>query len=50
MEEYGLRRAREVAEQAVEWGYGAARRWAWDPGFVMYVTMMDVNRLTGFGV
>jgi len=50
MEEYGFRRAREVAGQAVEWGYGAASVWASDWGFVRYLTLMDVNRPTGFGV
>jgi hypothetical protein len=50
MEEFGLRRAREVAAQAVEWGYVAARGWASDLGFVRYLTVIDVNKPTGFGV
>lgn len=50
MEEFGFRRAREVARQAVEWGYGAAMGWASDLGFVRYLTLMDVNKPMGFGV
>ena len=50
MEDFGLRRAREVALQAVEWGYRAARAWASDLGFVRYLTLIDVNKPTGFGV
>lgn len=50
MEEFGLRRAREIAGQAEEWGYRAARRWNSDLGFVRYLTMIDVNKPTGYGV
>ena len=50
MEEYGFGRAREVAAQAVAWGYMAARAWASDSGFVRYLTLIDVNKPTGFGV
>ena len=50
MEEFGLRRAREVARQAVEWGSGAAMGWASDLGFIRYLTLMDVNRPMGFCV
>jgi len=50
MEGFGLRRAREVARQALEWGYGAARGWASDLGFARYLTMIDMNRPSGFGV
>jgi hypothetical protein len=49
MESYGSERARAVAGQAVAWGYGAARGWAWDLGFVRYLTLIDVNKPTGFG-
>jgi len=50
MEEYGFGRAREVAMQALAWGYGAARAWSSDLGFVRYVTLLDVNAPSGFGV
>ena len=50
MEEFGFRRAREVTAQAVEWGYGAARRWTSDLAFVRYLTVIDVNKPSGFGV
>ena len=50
MEEYGLRRARMVARRAVEWGYAAARVWASDLGFVRYLTLIDVNKPSGWGI
>jgi len=50
MEEFGLKRAREVAAQAVAWGHGAARAWSSDLGFVRYVTLLDVNAPSGWGV
>ena len=50
MEEFGLRRAREVAGQALEWGYGAAQGWAANLGFIKYLTSMDMNKPTGFGI
>ena len=50
MEEYGLRRARELAAQAVEWGHRAAKSWASNLGFAMYLTLIDVNKPTGYGV
>lgn len=50
MEEYGFGRALKMASKAVEWGYGAARVWSSDLGFVRYLTLIDVNKPTGFGV
>jgi len=48
MEEYGFAKAREVASQAVDWGYHAARGWARNLGFIRYLTLIDVNKPTGF--
>lgn len=50
MEEYGLGEARRLAALAVGWGYGSAGAWASSFGFVRYLTLIDVNRPTGFGV
>ena len=50
MEGFGLGRARRLAEQAVEWGYESAAVWGSDLGFVRYLTVLDVNWPTGFGV
>ena len=50
MEEFGLRKARTIATQAMEWGYLAARSWTSNLGFVRYLTMIDMNKPTGFGV
>ena len=50
MESSGFRRAWEMAERAVEWGYGAAREWVRDKGFVMYQTLLIFNKPSGWGV
>jgi hypothetical protein len=49
MEEYGVGQAKKLAAQAVAWGYSSARAWASGFGFVRYLTLIDVNRPTGFG-
>ena len=43
MQGSSLVRAKEVADQAVEWGYRAAREWASDVGFIRYLTLVDIN-------
>jgi predicted DNA-binding protein (UPF0278 family) len=50
MEEFGLSFARRLAKQAVAWGYGGARSWASDLGFIRYLTSINLNWPTGFGV
>jgi len=50
MEEYGVGKARELGHFAEVWGNGAAGKWAFDRGFAMYLTVLDMNRPTGFGV
>jgi len=50
MEEYGVGQAGRLAARAVEWGYTSARAWASSFGFVRYLTLIDVNRPTGFGI
>ena len=50
MEEFGFIRARMLARQAAAWGYYAARGWASDLGFVRYLTLIDMNKPTGFGI
>ena len=50
MESYGVERAKRIAVQAVEWGYVKAKSWAFARSFAMYVTLIDVNKPTGFGV
>lgn len=43
VEEFGFRRAREIKDQAVNWGNYIATGWASDLDFVKYLTMMDLN-------
>jgi len=50
MEMFGLGRVFELSRLAVEWGNSVAKGWAHDTGFVGYVSMMDMNQPTGFGV
>jgi len=48
--EFGLWRAREVAEQAVGWGHKSSAAWASNLNFARYLTLMDYNWPSGFGV
>lgn len=50
MESYGLEKARKIAAHAVAFGDELARTWAHDFVFVRYLTFMDLNRSTGWGV
>ena len=50
MREYGFSEALRVAEQAVGWGYAGAAGWASDLGFVRYLTLLDFNATSGWGV
>ncbi len=48
MEGYGFGRVRELVDQALAWGYEAARGWVSDLGFAMYVTVISMNDPLGF--
>jgi len=50
MEEYGALRAKKLVAQAAEWGNGTARECASDIGLIRYLTLIDMNRPSGFGV
>ena len=50
METYGIQRARIVSSYAVGWGLEAARSWAVDVGFVKYLTALELNAPTGWGI
>jgi len=50
MEEYGFKRAKVLAGQAVGWGYKEARRWAFDSCFARYVTVLEFNAPPGWGI
>jgi len=50
MEMFGLGRVFELSRLAVELGNLVAKGWVNDLGFVGYVSMMDLNQPTGFGV
>jgi hypothetical protein len=42
--DYGLRRVRTLAAQAVAWGYEAAREWVYDLDFARYLTQRDIYK------
>ena len=43
MEEYGYKRAKEIATLADNWGNKAARNWSSNKSFVRYLTLIEVN-------
>jgi len=43
MEEFGLRRVKTLAVQAMKWGYMTASAWPSDLGFIRYLTVLDLN-------
>ena len=49
MESHGFRMAWDAAERAVEWGSGVAGEWARDVGYVRYLTVLTLNRPSGWG-
>ena len=50
LEKYGLPRALSVARRAQSWGHPAAGSWVRDLALARYLTMMDLNKPSGFGV
>ena len=50
METYGIQRARIVSSYAVKLGLEAAKSWAVDVGFVKYLTALELNAPTGWGI
>jgi hypothetical protein len=48
VEEYGLRKAKAIALQAVRFGYESAGEWASDVGFIRYLAFLKVNELPGW--
>lgn len=50
MEVYGFQRVRELASRAVKWGHETSEEWISDLGFIKYVTMMDMNTPSGWGL
>ena len=43
VESFGVRRVAQIIMQAVKFGYRDAVRWLRDPGFMEYLTVMDLN-------
>ena len=50
METYGLEKARTISKTAVAWGHRAAGGWAHDFGFIRYLTALEFNAPSGWGV
>jgi len=50
METYGVEKARLLSKIAVEWGHEMAGGWAREKGFARYLTVLDFNAPSGWGV
>ncbi len=50
METYGVERARFISALAVEWGHEIARGWGRERDFARYLTVLDLNSPSGWGV
>lgn len=50
METYGIRKAWIMSKIAVEWGHRTAGEWADNVGFVRYLTALEFNSPSGWGV
>lgn len=50
METYGVEKARLISALAVEWGHEIAGGWAREKGFARYLTVLDLNSPSGWGV
>ena len=50
METYGIQKARSIFAKAVEWGHDASESWSQGKGFAMYLTVLELNAPTGWGI
>ena len=50
VETYGVLKARVLSAFAVEWGQEVAGGWAREKGFARYLTVLDFNAPSGWGV
>lgn len=50
MEGYGVGKAWSISKTAVGWGYRVAGEWAREVGFARYLTVLDWNSPSGWGV
>ncbi|MEM2455430.1 MAG: hypothetical protein QXN21_05770 [Candidatus Bathyarchaeia archaeon] len=48
MEQVGRPLARRISIVALRWGNRSAVEWAEDEGFIKYLTIMDINNISGF--
>jgi hypothetical protein len=45
MQYYGCPLAKRISQYAQNWGYKAAEKWADDPGFIRYLSVIEINNL-----
>jgi len=48
MEHVGRPLARKISAIALRWGNKSAAEWAEDPGFIKYLTIININNIPGF--
>jgi hypothetical protein len=49
-ETFSLKEAIKIAEQAEKFGNQMAQEWIYDFGFTRYLTVMNLNRPSGWGI
>jgi hypothetical protein len=50
METYGVEKARSISALAVEWGHNEAEGWAREKGFARFLTALEFNAPSGWGI
>ncbi|MHA1409160.1 MAG: hypothetical protein ACTSQY_02365 [Candidatus Odinarchaeia archaeon] len=50
VEGYGVAMAKRLSVQAVEWENVFAEAWGYDLGFALYLTLINANKPSGWGV
>jgi hypothetical protein len=45
MQNYGLPLAQRISQYAKDWGNKIAMNWAHDPGFIRFLTVIEINNL-----
>ena len=50
LEDYGYGAARRVVDQALSFGSVLAGGWVRDKSFISYLTLMDLNKPSGWGI
>lgn len=50
VEGYGVKMAKKISVQALEWGNMLAEAWSYDFGFARYLALLNANKPSGWGL